>query len=153
MLNYTHKIQLMNGEAILITENQAEAIKQAVINGDQWIVIGKELVNPKAISKIGYHHATNEEKKQNENMIEMALIKEGRNDLVDMKRKLVKEKSIQHAIEKDKNFMEKLKAGNPEALKVYLNMPDNPAKPISEIESARGDAEYWVDEFGVKHFS
>lgn len=126
MITYTHKIHLMSGEVILITENQAEAIKKAIMNGAEWIPVGQELVNSKAIAKVGMHHATSEQKKMTENMIEMELIKDGRNDLVEAKRKLVETKTIKHAINKRRDFMSRVESGDPKALATYYHMPDPP---------------------------
>jgi hypothetical protein len=153
MINYTHKVGLMSGEVILITENQAEAIKSAIVNGQEWIPIGKELVNSKAIAKIGHHHATSQEKKMTENMIEHNLQMDGRFDLVDAKRKLVESKTIAHSLDRDKNFMDKVKAGDPAALKIYMNMPDEPQNSQSEEEVERGDAAYYIDENGQKMYA
>lgn len=133
MITYTHKVHLMSGEVILITENQANAIKQAVVSGQEWIPIGEELVNPKSIAKIGVHHATSQERKQTENMIEMELVRNGKQDLVEMKRKLVREKTINHSVEHRRDFMEKVSQGDPSALKAYYNMTD-PPKILQNLE-------------------
>jgi hypothetical protein len=154
MISYTHKIQLMNGETILITQKQANEVKEAIIKGSEWIPIGEELINAKSIGKIGFHHATGYEKKIDENMIEIQLQKEGRFDLVDAKRKLVQDKTIGHAIERDRKFMDKVKEGDPIALKAYYNIPDQiTEKPQTEEETMRGEPAYYINENGEKIYS
>lgn len=150
MTTNTHKIQLMSGETILITENQADAIKEAVRNGAEWIPVGEELINPKSIAKIGFHHATPVERKMTENNIEMKLAEAGRFDLIEMKRKLVKDKTIQHSIDKDRNFIDKVKAGDPKALKAWYNLPD---KEKTQISGTDQSGDYYLSEAGEKMYS
>lgn len=140
----------MSGESILVTEKQANEIKEAVKNGADWIPIGEELINPKTIAKIGFHQATPVERKMTENNIEMRLAQEGRDDLIEMKRKLVREKTIQHSIDKDKDFMDKIKAGDPAALRAWYYLPDKEIKQISGTDDA---GNFYTNECGEKMYS
>jgi len=71
-------ICLFSGETIIVKEEQATAIVELIKQGADWIDIKGELINPKAISKIGNHHASStmnkieQQQKKNDIMIAKA---------------------------------------------------------------------------------
>ena len=146
----THKIQFFSGDSILLTEGQAEAIKKLIIKGSDFIPIGNDLVNVKSIAKIGTHHATNQIRRVQENMTDIKLVEAGRRDLVDKRRELIKAKTIKHSIDKDRNFSDKVRIGDPEALRVYMGLPED-IKDSGVVSSDGGD--YYLNEAGEKMYS
>jgi hypothetical protein len=146
----THKVEFFSGGSTLLTEGQAEAIKEQLKKGAEFINIGNDLVNVKSISRIGTHHATNQIRKVEENMMDIKLVEAGRYDLVDKKRELIKAKTIKHSIDKDRDFVDKVRLGNPEALRVYMELPEAP-KVSGVIQSDGGD--YYLNEAGEKMYS
>lgn len=133
----THKIEFFSGGSTLLTEGQANAIKEQLKKGAEFINVGNDLVNVKSISRIGTHHATSQIKKIDKNMLDISLIEAGRGDLVDRKRKLIKEKTVKQAIEREKYFMEKVRLGDHEALKAYMELPE-PPKQVETGEDGTG---------------
>lgn len=120
---------MFSGTQTLITEDQMNNIKTLIAKGAEFIPIGNDLVNVKSIARIGTHHATSQIKKIENNMLDIRLIESGRGDLVDRKRKLIKEKTVKQAIEREKYFMEKVRLGDPEALQAYMELPEPPKPP------------------------
>jgi len=57
-MNYPKAIFLMSGEAITITANEEQQIKQQLKSGVEWLEVQGELINAKSVSKVGNHHAT-----------------------------------------------------------------------------------------------
>jgi len=57
-MNYSKAIYLMSGEVITITADEERSIKSHITQGSEWINIQGEMINIKAIAKIGNHHAT-----------------------------------------------------------------------------------------------
>lgn len=115
---------MFSGTQTLITQKQMEFIKKMIENGAEFIPIGNDLINVKSISRIGTHHATNQIRKVEENMLDIKLAEAGRFDLIDQKRKLIKEKTVNTIKRFNGDVVEKLKAGDPEAIRRYMNMPD-----------------------------
>lgn len=148
---YTHKIQFFSGDSILISEKQAESIKEAITRGVEMIPIGNDLVNVKSISRIGTHHATNQIRKVEENMLDIKLAEAGRFDLIDQKRKLIKEKTVNTIKRFNGNVVEKLKAGDPEAIRRYMNMPDMEPAKIETGKDSIGN--FYIGESGDKIYS
>lgn len=148
---YTHKIQFFSGDSILISEKQAESIKEAITRGVEMIPIGNDLVNVKSISRIGTHHATNQIRKVEENILDIKLAEAGRFDLIDQKRKLIKEKTVNTIKRFNGNVVEKLKDGDPEAIRRYMNMPDRELAKIETGEDSIGN--FYIGESGDKIYS
>jgi hypothetical protein len=151
-MEFTRAINLMSGEVITITEKEFQAVSEAIQAKEEWIRVQGQLINTKAIAKIGNHHATAEMKKMSGANLDRALMSAGRLDILEAKRKMVKDKAMKEN-EKDKDFERRLIGGDPEAIRVYNAMPDERRGLMTAEESARGDAEYWVDDLGEKHFS
>lgn len=137
-MNYTHALHLMSGETITITEIQAKAIQQALISGAEWLPIGKELVNSKSVAKIGYHHATSDMKKREDANIDRMLELNGKGSLVDERRALAEKIAVKNTIQDDRNLIKVL---------------EQKSLPMSETESERGDADYYLNEFGEKMYN
>lgn len=141
---------MFSGTQTLITQKQMEFIKKMIENGAEFIPIGNDLINVKSISRIGTHHATYQLKKIEENMTDVKLVEAGRFDLVDRRRKLIKEKTIKKALHKQDNFIDKVKNGDDEALRIYMDLPEEP-KVSGIIPSDGGD--YYLNEAGEKMYS
>jgi hypothetical protein len=62
-MDYTKAIFLMSGEVITITDKQEIDVRAQLSQGAEWISIEGQLINTKAIAKIGSHHATSYLKK------------------------------------------------------------------------------------------
>jgi hypothetical protein len=154
-MKYTKAIFLISGEVITITDKEFNAIVRIVEKKPEgFLKVQGQLINKRSIAKIGNHHATSDMKKWNDGNMDRALIAGGREDLVEMKRKLIKETAMNENA-KGKDFEKRLIAGDPEAIRTYNAMPDEPKKLMSADESAEGDAEYYVDGAGVlklKHY-
>lgn len=142
---------MFSGTQTLITQKQMEFIKKMIENGAEFIPIGNDLINVKSISRIGTHHATNQIRKVEENMLDIKLAEAGRFDLIDQKRKLIKEKTVNTIKRFNGNVVEKLKAGDPEAIRRYMNMPDREPAKIETGEDSIGN--FYIGESGDKIYS
>lgn len=142
---------MFSGTQTLITQKQMEFIKKMIENGAEFIPIGNDLINVKSISRIGTHHATNQIRKVEENMLDIKLAEAGRFDLIDQKRKLIKEKTVNTIKRFNGDVVEKLKAGDPEAIRRYMNMPDREPAKIETGEDSIGN--FYIGESGDKIYS
>ena len=134
-MQFTHALNLMSGESITITENQAVAIRQALINGSEWVPVGNELINAKSISKVGYHHATADMKKRIENTNEIKMIADGKGALVNERRKLAQKLAIDSAIKENRMELARMEG------------------KMTEENEEKGEPMYYLNEHGEKIYS
>lgn len=95
-MNYTRSIFFKDGKSLTITDQEYQGIFKALTDGMEWIEVQGNLINKDTIARLGNHEATAQMKKTQEANLERKLMLEGRADLVDARRKLIKQKSIEH---------------------------------------------------------
>lgn len=151
MSEYTRAIYFKNGEAKTITEQEYNAVIKMLEGGLKWIKIQGALISADTVARVDVHSATPYMKKTDEADLERKLLIDGKFDLVEERRKLIKNKTMEHAIERDRNFVKKVEAGDQEALRAYYNLPDKEVKQISGTDNL-GD--YYIDQnIGEKMYS
>lgn len=145
-MQFTKIVHLIGGEKILITEKECEDLVNLINKKPEGFVkIQNSLVNKISIAYIGDHSSTTDIKKTNNANLETKLKLEGKEDLLELKKEKERQIAIKSALESEQIDEAELRA--------YLNSPDEPAQLMTAEESARGDAEYWTDELGNKHYS
>lgn len=137
-MQYTHAVNLMSGEVITVSEKQAVAIKEALLNGAEWIPIGNELINAKSVAKVGYHHDTANAQKRLDSTNEMVMIAEGKGQLVDERRKLAQKLAIENAIKANKQEYARL---------------EGKSLPMSCEQEEKGSPQFYLNEFGEKMYN
>lgn len=95
-MNYTRAIFFKDGKTLTITDQEYQGIFKALAERVEWIEVQGNLISKDTIARLGNHEATAQMKKTQEANLERKLILEGQSDLVDMRRKLIEKKSIEH---------------------------------------------------------
>jgi hypothetical protein len=145
-MQFTKIVHLIGGEKILITEKECdELVKMINEKPEGFVKIQNSLINKLSVAYIGNHDATADIKKLDNANLERKLKLAGRDDVLEKKKLEEKRIAIESAMKQ-----EEISEAD---LRVYLCSSDKPAELMTAEESARGDAEYWVDELGEKHYS
>lgn len=147
-MQFTKIVHLIGGEKILITEKECEALKKLLKQKPQGFVeIQNELVNKTSIAYIGNHSATSDMAKMDKATTETNLKLEGKEKILEQ----IKSEEKRIAIKSASN--EKVIIGD-SYLKVLGKIVPIESKPMTSEESARGDAEYYIDKkTGEKMYS
>ena len=127
---YTRAIHFKNDETLTITEEEMQAIQQALLSGNKWLKVQGEMISIDTVARIGNHHATAEMKKREAANMIRELELSGRSDLVDDQRRL----QLSAAIEKSAELQASLPV-------------------ISKSVKEQSDFMYWQDEHGIRHYS
>ena len=96
-MKYTRAIYYKDGTSNTITEQEEQAIKQRLLNGDKFIEFQGEFISADTVARIGKHHATTTINKINQSEQDMSLLSSGNQKLYKKKRELLKEKVINKA--------------------------------------------------------
>ena len=146
-MKFTKAIYFKDGKSLTITEQEVLAAKERLLDGDRWIEVQGNFISADNVARIGQHESTTEIKKWNETNLDRSLIAGGRQDLVDAKRKLIKEKTL-NAYRSENEMLKKLIAGDPEAIRYYNSQSDEPKRLEIGTEES-GD--FYKNEDGIKH--
>ena len=132
-MKYTKSIYFKDGSSKTITDEEAKKIKDLLLQGNDWISVQGAFISKDTIARIDDHHATADIKKWNESDLDRKLIGAGRSDLVEARRQIVKDKTM-NAHRTEDEMMKKLIAGDPEAIRYYNNQPDKEEKEQKYID-------------------
>jgi hypothetical protein len=149
-MRYPKAVYLMNGQKILVTEDDARSIGEAIIRNPQGFVqIEGQVINKSSITMIGDHSSTAHLKNLDRGQADVKMETLGMGKLVEKKRKDLMEKSINNALEEQhvmigKEYEDYLKGIDTKQLE---------NKPQTEEETMRGEPAYYLDENGQKIFS
>jgi hypothetical protein len=150
MNEYTRAIHFKNGESKLITDDEMGKIAMVLENYDgknKFITIQGEMISIDTIARVGSHHATAETQHRNESDLQRTLELNGQKESVDIRRKMIADKSMTSAIGMDKQTFKKLAGYKIEEKRLEMN------KKMSSEESEKGNADYYLNEFNEKMFS
>jgi hypothetical protein len=149
-MRYTRAVYLMNGEKILVTEEESHKIGEALIKNPQgFIQIEGQLINKSSITMIGDHSSTAHLKTLDRGQADVEMETLGMGDLVEKKRKDLMEKSIKNALEEQHTMIGK-------EYEDYLKGIDTKNlenKPQTSEETMRGEPAYYINENGEKMYS
>lgn len=128
---FTKALYTKNGDVVTLTESEAKGVMEALRAGEKWVVVQGEMYSSDTIARVGNHEMSAEIKRVAEHDLDRKLELSGRRDLVDSKRMLQEKMSVAGLLKREEETL---------------------SLPMSAEESENGDAEYWVDELGVKHY-
>jgi len=95
-MQYTRSIYFKDGQNLTITEIESEAIKERIKAGDKFIEVQRNFISVDNIARIGQHSSTAQIKKLQEADEDMKLMLSGNYALLEKKRRLKEQKSIEH---------------------------------------------------------
>lgn len=141
-------------QKILLSDDQYFRVVQAWDAGAEEFSINDQRIPRKAISYLGFTEGALSEMKNEENAYFRSLPDKDRRELQEAQYKKAREeveKNRGKSIESGKMRVWKGLGGK--SLTVEINQQESlPATYMSEEESERGDADYWVDDDGIKHY-
>lgn len=150
-----HQLKTYGGDTILLTDNQYQAIVEQYDRGATEFVVGSQRIPRSSISFLGFADGAAETMRVEEQNYKMTLSPD--------EAKRLKEKQYQDACmlngQQVKRIMESTKTrvwktiSGEEAVKVELPERETRAIGMTNEESERGAAEYWIDENGQKMYS
>jgi hypothetical protein len=149
-MRYSKAVYLMNGEKILVTEDDATKIGEALVKNHQGFVrIEGQVINKSSITMIGDHSSTAHLKTLDRGQADVKMETLGMGKLVEKKRKDLMEKSINNALEEQhvmigKEYEDYLKGIDTKQLE---------NKPQTDEETMRGEPAYYINENGEKMYS
>ncbi len=132
---YTRAMFFKDGSVKTITESEFEGVKNALLKEQKWIQVQGAMISADTIARVDSHHDTAMQQKRTEATGEMVMIAEGKGDLVDARRALTQKMAIENAIKSNKQEYARLEG-----------------KMTSE-EEEKGDAQFYLNEFGEKMYS
>ena len=149
-MRYTKAVYLMNKEKILVTEEDAKKIREAVMRNPQGFVqIEGQLVNKSTITMIGDHSSTSHLKNLDKSQADVEMNVLGMGELVEKKRNDIMQKSIENAL-KEKSVM--IGKEYEDFIKTEVKEIEN--RPQTSEEVMNGDVAYYIDKAtGEKMYS
>ena len=152
-----YQISLFGGENILLEDSQYFNILNGWDAGGEEFTVGDQRIPRKAVSYLGFTKEAAEQFRIDESEYERSLPPEEQKKLREMKYEHALRASYKKnnaVIESGRNSYERRwkSIGKPDVT-VTIEKEEELALPMSAEESEAGDAEYWVDELGTKHYS
>lgn len=149
-MRYKKAVYLMNKEKILITEEDAKKIGEALLKNPQGFVqIEGQIINKSSITMIGDHESTSHIRTLDRSQANTEMEVLGMGELVDKKKKDLMEKSINNALEEKhiiigKEYEDYLKG---------VEIKQIVSNTQTEEEIINGEPAYYLNESGEKMYS
>lgn len=148
-----YQLKTFNGDTLLLSDNQYEAIVNLYDQGATEFKIGGQRIPRSSISFIGFTDgATEVMRAEDQNFMRSLPIEEAKKIMekrFEEARQLANKKELRQ-LESAKERVWKGLGGS--TLAVEIKSDEQPALAMSNEESMDGNAEYWVDKDGIKHY-
>lgn len=123
-------VYFKDGKSLVVTDQEAEAIKARLVAGDRFIEVAGELISTDNIGRVGHHEMTAENNKMQVANVERALISAGKIEMVEKLRALKRVKAIE-GVKREESL----------------------ALPMSSEEEENGSPMFYLNECGEKIYS
>lgn len=148
-----YKIALFGGDAVLLDDTQYQNILRLWDSGMEEFVINGRRISRKAIAMIGFTENAADEMRVEEQNYERTLGPEETEKLREAKYQQARLASSKKNTLMLEGVKERVWKGlDRQAITVALPNKERRSLPMSATEDERGDAMYWVDEDGIKHY-
>lgn len=129
-MNLSRAIYYKDGRQLVVTEQEAEAVKASLLAGDKFVEVGGDFISADNIARIGSHTMTAEREKFKQADVERQMLSAGRIEEVEKLRAMKKKMAIE-ATTKEEML----------------------ALPMSEEQEENGEPMFYLNEYEEKVYS